>query len=95
MEFQPKSRNAALARLDIITSAIEKGEMTVEDNLLPACQQYIDQHKGKLYAFSDLRRILAGNKDAMAKMLKYMSEGKHEGKNVSSSGCSTVHYPRF
>ncbi|KAJ5647149.1 hypothetical protein N7490_003521 [Penicillium lividum] len=82
MEFQPKSRNAALTRLDIIISAIEKGEMTFEDNLLPACQQYIDQHKRKLYAFNDLRRILGGNKDAMAKMLKYMSEGKVEGKDA-------------
>ncbi|KAJ5556414.1 hypothetical protein N7494_000329 [Penicillium frequentans] len=90
MDFQPKSRNAALARLDIITSAIEKGEMTVEDNLLPACQQYIDQHKGKLYAFSDLRRILAGNRDAMAKMLKYMSEGKHEGKNAVNAIINTL-----
>jgi N-terminal acetyltransferase B complex non-catalytic subunit len=95
MEFLPKSRNAALARLDIITSAIEKGEMAVEDNLLPACKEYIDKHKGKLYAFSDLRRILAGNKDAMAKMLKYMSEGKHEGKDVSSSDYSTFHYNRL
>ncbi|KAJ5915147.1 Cytoskeleton organization protein (Dec1) [Penicillium verhagenii] len=73
-KFQPKSRNAALARLDIIASGIAKGEMSVEEHYLPACQKYIDLHKGKLYAFSDLKRVLAGKKDAMAKMLKYMSE---------------------
>ncbi|KAJ5281589.1 hypothetical protein N7478_006961 [Penicillium angulare] len=82
IEFNPKSRNATLARLEIIKIAIKKGEMTIEDDLLPICQQYIDQHKGKLYAFNDLRRILDGDKEVMAQMLKYLSENVGEGKDA-------------
>lgn len=84
IEFNPKSRNAALARLDIIKIAIQKGDMTLENDLLPVCRQYIDQHKGKLYAFNDLRRILDGDRDAMAQILEYISENTGEGKDVST-----------
>ncbi|KAJ5176236.1 uncharacterized protein N7482_002113 [Penicillium canariense] len=73
IEFSPKSRNAALARLDSIICGINGGEMTEED-LLPACQKYIDSHIHKLYAFNDIRRILRHNKNGMSKMLKYIDE---------------------
>lgn len=80
--FSPKSRNAALARLDIIKTAIGKGEMTTEGDLVPAYQQYIDQHKEKLYAFGDLRRISAGDRDLMKQMLEYLSEKISDEKAV-------------
>lgn len=69
----PKSRNAALAGLDAILHGIQSGEMT-RDDLLPACQKYIDNHIHKLYAFNDIRRIIGPDKDGLAKMLNYILE---------------------
>jgi N-terminal acetyltransferase B complex non-catalytic subunit len=42
------------------------------DDLLIACQKYIDNHIHKLYAFNDIRRIIGPNKDGLAKMLDYI-----------------------
>ncbi|CEJ59380.1 hypothetical protein PMG11_08005 [Penicillium brasilianum] len=67
----PKSRNAALAGLDAILCGIESGDMT-RDDLLPACQKYIDNHIHKLYAFNDIRRIIGPDRDGLAKMLNYI-----------------------
>ena len=67
----PKSRNAALACLDSMICGISNGEMTTDD-LLPACQKYIDNHIHKLYAFNDIRRIIGPSKDVLAKMLDYI-----------------------
>jgi N-terminal acetyltransferase B complex non-catalytic subunit len=67
----PKSRNAALAGLDAILCGIKSGEMT-KDDLLPACQKYIDNHIHKLYAFNDIRRIIGPDRDGLAKMLDYI-----------------------
>lgn len=69
----PKSRNAALAGLDAMLWGIKSGEMA-RDDLLPACQKYIDTHIHKLYAFNDIRRIIGPDKDGLAKMLSYILE---------------------
>ncbi|KAJ5725716.1 uncharacterized protein N7483_007073 [Penicillium malachiteum] len=82
IDFDSKSRNAGLARLDLISVAIEKGEMTMQDDLVPACQQYIEQHKHKLYMFNDLRRVLHGDKNAMAASLQFLSKNLGEGEKA-------------
>lgn len=77
VSFNPKSRNAALARLHIIACGVTKGDKTTDD-LLVACRQFVDGHKHKLYAFTDIRRILDGDRDAMSKILDYISsDQKH------------------
>ncbi|KAJ5896158.1 uncharacterized protein N7473_005557 [Penicillium subrubescens] len=73
MASSPKSRNAALAYLDAMICGISNGEIA-KDDLLPACQRYIDNHIHKLYAFSDIRRIIGPNKEGLAKMLNYILE---------------------
>jgi len=55
--FDPRSRNAHIALLDIVLTGLKRGERT-EDDLVSACQNYFNQHKSKLYAFQDLRGIL-------------------------------------
>lgn len=71
MASSPKSRNAALAYLDAMLCGISNGEIA-KDDLLPACQRYIDNHIYKLYAFNDIRRIIGPNKDDLAKLLDYI-----------------------
>lgn len=80
-EFAPKSRNASLARLDIVSCGVEKGTLSGDDKL-SACRQYIDQHIHKLYAFQDIRKLLGQDKDGMEKMLEYIRKHK-EGSKVS------------
>jgi len=80
-EFAPKSRNASLARLDIVGCGVEKGTLSGDDKL-SACRQYIDQHIHKLYAFQDIRKLLGQDKDGMEKMLEYIRKHK-EGSKVS------------
>lgn len=84
IELAPKSRNASLARLDIMSCGIEKDELA-NDDLLSVCRQYIDQHIHKLYAFQDLRRLLGEDKDGMKKMLDYIRSHKEESKVSSYS----------
>lgn len=69
----PKSRNAALARLDIIVCGIQSGE-TAAGTLIPACKEYIDNHIHKLYAFNDIRRIVGPNKDHLSTLLDYINQ---------------------
>lgn len=69
-EVSPKSRNAALAGLDARICGISNGELT-KDDLLTACQKYIDNHIHKLYAFNDIRRLIGPDKDDLAKILDY------------------------
>lgn len=58
--------------------------MTTESDLVPAFQQYIDQHKQKTYAFGDCRRVSAGDRDLMKQMLEYLSQKISDEKAVSS-----------
>ena len=83
IEFAPKSRNASLARLDIISCGVEKRDISGDDKL-SACQQYIDQHIHKLYAFQDIRKLWGQDKNGMEKMLEYIRAHK-EGTKVSPS----------
>ncbi|KAF7717372.1 Cytoskeleton organization protein Dec1 [Penicillium ucsense] len=69
----PKSRNAALARLDIISHGIQRGEASA-DSLLSASREYIDNHIHKLYAFNDIRRVIGPNKDHLSTLLDYINK---------------------
>lgn len=80
-EFAPKSRNAFLARLDIVSCGVEKGTLSGDDKL-SACRQYIDQHIHKLYAFQDIRKLLGQDKDGMEKMLEYIRKHKEGSKTL-------------
>lgn len=82
IEFNPKSRNAALALIDATVVGIQKGENS-SDHLLSACYKYLDNHKHKLYAFEDIRTVLDGNKDHMAEVLNHLSDIKGEDDKVS------------
>ena len=62
---------------------MKKGELTSED-LVSACKKYFDQHKNKLYAFDDLRRILDSSKEDMAETLSYMLENQGQDNTVSA-----------
>ncbi|KAJ6108395.1 Cytoskeleton organization protein (Dec1) [Penicillium sp. IBT 18751x] len=77
----PKSRNAALAFIDLSLLGMQRGEMAAED-ILSACEKYADQHKHKLYVFGDLRRALADNRTALAKIADYLSNAKDDGKDT-------------
>lgn len=57
IDFDPKSRNAHVALLDILLTGFKRNERT-EDDLALACQNYFDAHKLKLYTFKDLRGVL-------------------------------------
>lgn len=57
IDFDPKSRNAHVALLDLVLTGLKRAERT-EDDLVLACQNYFDVHNLKLYAFKDLRGVL-------------------------------------
>ncbi|KAJ5673827.1 hypothetical protein N7462_009266 [Penicillium macrosclerotiorum] len=80
IEFNPKSRNAALARLEVILHGIDAGEMKADD-LHSASEKYIDHHIHKLYAFDDLRRISRGNRDNMLKNNTYTQKAHGNDEN--------------
>ncbi|KAJ5324621.1 Cytoskeleton organization protein (Dec1) [Penicillium atrosanguineum] len=80
IKANPKSRNAALAFIDLSIFGMQRGEMTADD-VLSACQRYADQHKHKLYLFGDLRRALADNRTALSKIADYLSIAKDDGKD--------------
>lgn len=84
IEFNSKSRNAALALIGTTIIGAQKGEIS-SDHLLSACHKYLDQHKHKLYAFSDIREVVDGDRDKMAKILNYMSDSRGQDGNVSFS----------
>lgn len=79
LELAPKSRNACLARADIVNCGSEKSS----EDKLAVCRHFIDNHIHKLYAFQDIRRLVGQDKEGMEEMLKYIRENKEGGK-VSS-----------
>jgi N-terminal acetyltransferase B complex non-catalytic subunit len=71
---QPKSRNAQLARLDLVFSSSQSGAVKQEELLL-ACQAYFDHAKNKLYCFGDLLDYLpALSKDSIRSFVEYASK---------------------
>ncbi|KAL3437638.1 N-acetyltransferase B complex non catalytic subunit-domain-containing protein [Aspergillus tetrazonus] len=71
---QPKSRNAQLARLDLVFSSFQSGAVKQEDLLL-ACQVYFDHAKNKLYCFGDLLDYLPSlSKDSIKTFVEYSSK---------------------
>lgn len=69
----PKSRNAQLARLDLMHWSFQAGVLKAED-LITACQEYFDRNKHKLYCFGDLRSYVPTlDKSAALKFVEYVS----------------------
>ncbi|KNG84116.1 cytoskeleton organization protein (Dec1) [Aspergillus nomiae NRRL 13137] len=91
LDAVPKSRNAQLARLDLIHSGVLAGTSKTED-LVATCQEYFDSNKNKLYCFSDLQLYLAAlDKEGVSKLVEYASKGQEE--NVKSDpfkGVTTI-----
>lgn len=84
IEFSPKSRNAHLARFDLMTQRVNAGDLT-ETDLFSAAQQFFDVHKPKLYASSDLRVCLAEtDKTLVSKVVEYALSCKDGSENVGS-----------
>ncbi|CAG7923447.1 unnamed protein product [Penicillium olsonii] len=64
IEYEPRSRNAHIALLDVTLTGLKLGVRTEED-LIRACRKYFDAHKSKLYAFMDLRGVMETRDDSM------------------------------
>lgn len=79
----PKSRNAHLARLDMVHWGFKSGSSNAED-LIAACKQYYDLNKHKLYCFGDLRTYVSSlDQASMTSLVNYTSKGQNEGTDVS------------
>ncbi|KAB8199981.1 N-acetyltransferase B complex non catalytic subunit-domain-containing protein [Aspergillus parasiticus] len=91
LDVVPNSRNAQLARLDLIHSGVLAGTSKTED-LVSTCQEYFDNNKNKLYCFSDLQLYLAAlDKEAVSKFVEYASKGQEENvKNDPFKGVTTI-----
>ncbi|KAI1942769.1 hypothetical protein LOZ66_001176 [Ophidiomyces ophidiicola] len=63
---RPKSRNAQLARLDLISLEI-LGNKETPTNLLAGCKAYFDRNKNKLYCFHDIRSYLGKLDESLQK----------------------------
>ncbi|PYI06608.1 hypothetical protein BO78DRAFT_343164 [Aspergillus sclerotiicarbonarius CBS 121057] len=83
----PKSRNAQLARLDLVHWSFQSGNLK-SDDLISACQEYFDHNKHKLYCFGDLRSYVpALDKPFLLKFVEHVSkgaEGQTEGQPPSN-----------
>ncbi|KAE8394582.1 N-acetyltransferase B complex non catalytic subunit-domain-containing protein [Aspergillus alliaceus] len=78
LESVPKSRNAQLARLDLIHSDVLAGNSKTEE-LVSACQEYFDCNKNKLYCFSDLQLYMAAlDKESVSKFVEYTFKGQEQ-----------------
>lgn len=91
INFNPKSRNASLALLDIEAINVQNGQMTVDEHV-ELCKGYIDRQSHRVFAFGDIRRLVGDNKTGMAKLLDYLNEKKDQSPNVSLKG---LHLPLF
>ncbi|KAB8246836.1 N-acetyltransferase B complex non catalytic subunit-domain-containing protein [Aspergillus flavus] len=91
LDVVPKSRNARLARLDLIHSGVLAGTSKTED-LVSTCQEYFDNNKNKLYCFGDLQLYLAAlGKEAVTKFVEYASKGQEGNvKNDPFKGVTTI-----
>ncbi|KAL2007064.1 hypothetical protein VTN00DRAFT_8502 [Thermoascus crustaceus] len=78
IERQPKSRNAQLARLELVHWKVQSGSQTADD-LLSACQVYLDRNSNKLYCFDDLQKYLVAlGKDSILKFLEHVASHVEE-----------------
>ncbi|KAL2867944.1 MDM20/NAA25 family protein [Aspergillus lucknowensis] len=79
---QPKSRNAQLARLDLMHANFQSGSLTQED-LVSACQVYFDHSQSKLYCFSDLLGYLPSlDRGSVSKFVKYASDASKQSEGT-------------
>ncbi|XHG00685.1 hypothetical protein AWENTII_004114 [Aspergillus wentii] len=85
---EPKSRNAQLARLDLIHWGFQSGTQSTDD-LLSACQEYFDNNKHKLYSFSDLQKYLPALDNAsLSKFVQHAL--KLDGNEANGKGVSKI-----
>ncbi|KAJ6171992.1 N-acetyltransferase B complex non-catalytic subunit [Penicillium chermesinum] len=80
INFNPKSRNACLALVDIAEIDLQKGNMT-KDEYFEFYKGYVDRQSHRVFAFGDIRRLIGDDKDSMAKILEYLCEKKDQSPN--------------
>ncbi|KAL4927148.1 MDM20/NAA25 family protein [Aspergillus undulatus] len=74
IESQPKSRNAQLARLDLVHSSFQSGALK-QNKLLSGCEAYFDHSKSKLFCFGDLLSYIPSlDKASITKFVEYASK---------------------
>ncbi|KAL1858493.1 hypothetical protein Plec18170_002692 [Paecilomyces lecythidis] len=88
IQFQPKSRNAQLASLDLAYRKFQSGVESTAD-LLSACETYFNRNRKKLYCFADLKKYLVVlDKDSLNKFLDHVSQNVKDdtaAKDVSNT----------
>ncbi|GES62553.1 cytoskeleton organization protein [Aspergillus terreus] len=97
IQSEPKSRNAQLARLDLLCWCFESGTVK-EEELVSACQEYFDLNQNKLYCFGDLLRYLAKlDKVSVSKFIEYASKSQDEKERKTDphKGVSTINALKF
>ncbi|RAL08991.1 MDM20/NAA25 family protein [Aspergillus homomorphus CBS 101889] len=87
----PKSRNAHLARLDMVHWSFQSDSSKAEE-LVAACKQYFDLNKHKLYCFGDLRTYVASlDQASKTDVVIYTLEGQNEKTDgVSAKGVAKI-----
>ncbi|KAF9884168.1 hypothetical protein FE257_002226 [Aspergillus nanangensis] len=97
IRFEPKSRNAQLAHLDLLDWTFESGSANAED-LVCACEGYFDSNKHKLYCFGDLLAYLPKlDESSRLRFVKYASnsQDEKERKNDPHKGVATINALKF
>ncbi|PLB54463.1 cytoskeleton organization protein [Aspergillus steynii IBT 23096] len=98
IEYEPKSRNAQLARLDLIHFNFQSGSLKA-DELVAACQGYFYLNKNKLYCFGDLQTYLSAlDKDSLSKFVEYTAKNQGETsgkKNDPFKGVAAINGLKF
>lgn len=81
--FQPKSRNAQLAQLELISWGVESGKLETK-HLFTACKEYLDRNKTRLYTFGDLSRYIhALDQTLLSEFIGYQLKSLSEENEVS------------
>lgn len=76
--YEPRSRNAHIALLDVVLTGLKHGVRTEEDLIL-TCRNYFDANKSNLYAFMDLRGVMETRDDSMVdRITDYCMESVEE-----------------
>ncbi|KAL4890899.1 N-acetyltransferase B complex non catalytic subunit-domain-containing protein [Aspergillus ambiguus] len=97
IQSEPKSRNAQLARLDLLLWVFECGSVR-EEELTSFCKEYFDCNKNKLYCFGDLLRYLVKlGKASISNFVEYASksQSENERKNDPYKGVATINALKF
>ncbi|OJJ44687.1 hypothetical protein ASPZODRAFT_134775 [Penicilliopsis zonata CBS 506.65] len=95
IKAEQKSRNAQLARIDLIHWRVQSGSLAVTD-LLSASQEYFKSNKRKLYCFMDLQKYLSAlDQPSVSKFVEHIfqnlgDETPSTDKNDPFKGVATI-----